>query len=137
MQSSITEKQLETLLDVISQGESVLKACDAAEVKAPTFYRLMDSDESVAVRYARAKDVGLRILSEKLLAVADNQSIDSNSRRLMVDTRKWLLSKLAPKQWGDRSELSVTMRDTEQLSTDELTALIRQHLPTSKDSPQT
>jgi hypothetical protein len=39
----------------------------------------------------------------------DSGATDSGAvqkQRLQVDTRKWLLSKLAPKKWGDKLELS-------------------------------
>ncbi len=40
------------------------------------------------------------------MEIADDLSEDSNSRRVRIDTRKWLLSKMAPKRYGDRLELA-------------------------------
>jgi hypothetical protein len=41
------------------------------------------------------------------LIVADSASIAH--ARLRVDTRKWLMSKLIPKKWGDRIQTDVEM----------------------------
>lgn len=41
-----------------------------------------------------------------MLDIADTIAEDANSRRVRVDARKWYLSKLAPKRYGDRLELA-------------------------------
>ena len=49
---------------------------------------------------------------DDLLEIADNQGDDGDDRarvnrdRLRVDVRKWILSKLAPKRYGDRLALA-------------------------------
>jgi hypothetical protein len=57
-------------------------------------------------KYARAKDDGWDVFAEKLV----ERSVDvppelAQSRRLEVDTGKWLLSKLAARRYGDRLEV--------------------------------
>lgn len=69
--------------------------------------------ESFADQYALARDAGLDVMSEELLAISDEQAEvytrdggkfdpDVQRDRLRVDTRKWYLSKLAPKRYGDK-----------------------------------
>lgn len=73
--------------------------------------------------YARARDMGLDAMADELLDIADEGTNDWMSRndpdnpgyslngehssrsRLRVDTRKWYLSKLAPKRYGDKTML--------------------------------
>jgi Formylmethanofuran:tetrahydromethanopterin formyltransferase len=43
---------------------------------------------------------------EEVLLIADDPSGDFNRDRLRVDTRKWLMSKIAPKVWGDRTVIT-------------------------------
>ena len=71
--------------------------------------------------YAHAREVRADTLFEELLTIADygvNDMIideEGNSRtdhdviarsRLKVDTRKWVISKMVPKKYGDKLELS-------------------------------
>jgi len=70
-------------------------------------------------RYARAKLFQADLLAEECLDIADNDSNDTifdddgnalcNTEfiarsRLRIDTRKWLASKLLPKQYGQHAE---------------------------------
>lgn len=67
--------------------------------------------------------MGLEVMADELFDIADETSQDTitdaegNARpnsewitrsRLRVDTRKWYLSKLAPKRYGDRLDVAVT-----------------------------
>ena len=40
--------------------------------------------------------------AEEVLTIADNTTLDPQDRRIRVDTRKWLLSKVLPKVYGDK-----------------------------------
>jgi hypothetical protein len=42
---------------------------------------------------------------DEILTLADDKTEDSNSRRLRVDTRKWIMSKVLPKIYGDAMQL--------------------------------
>lgn len=41
-------------------------------------------------------------MGDDILRIADDPSIPPDRARLMVDTRKWMLSKMLPKVYGDR-----------------------------------
>ena len=80
-----------------------------------TVFRWLEVDEVFRDQYASARNTGLDAMSEELLEIADEQvgSLDNGAtdagavarNRLRVDARKWYLSKLAPKKYGDRLEL--------------------------------
>lgn len=68
-------------------------------------------------QYAKARDIGLDAMADDLFDIADDGSNDTykdefdNEKvntdviarsRLRVDTRKWYLSKMAPKRYGDK-----------------------------------
>jgi hypothetical protein len=42
------------------------------------------------------------LLFEECLTISDDDSKDYQHRRLMVDTRKWMCGKLAPKNYSDK-----------------------------------
>ena len=44
-------------------------------------------------------------MEDELLEIADrpaSDAVDVQTRRLMVDTRKWIMAKRAPRKYGDR-----------------------------------
>jgi hypothetical protein len=47
----------------------------------------------------------MEAMAEEILEIADSADSENyNPSRLQVDTRKWLMSKLAPKKFGDKVE---------------------------------
>lgn len=76
-------------------------------------------------QYTHARDVGLDQMADETLEISDTaveaiveeysdkngrkitKSDAWNHRRLQIDTRKWYLSKLAPKKYGDKIEHEV------------------------------
>ena len=98
------------------EGLSAFRACKLAGVPQGTFNGWVDGDPELAERYVRAREELIEFIASETLLIADAPvgSTDSGStdtgavqkQRLQVDTRKWLLSKLAPKKYGDKLELS-------------------------------
>jgi len=84
---------------------------------------VIDDHEGFAAHYARARDIGLEVMAEETIEIADDSGLDVvmtengprpdgeviNRAKLRVDTRKWLLSKLAPKRYGDRLQVDATV----------------------------
>lgn len=85
-----------------------------------TVWRKIGDSEKLCERYARAKEEQSDILAEEILTIADEIQEDSKigynkagkpyikinrehfeSKRLRIDTRKWIASKLKPKKYGD------------------------------------
>lgn len=117
---TVTPEMIDECLALIAIGEPVRKACDAAGLSAQQLYRRMLADQDIAERYARAKEAALDAMADDILAIADDGANDTytdddgNERtqsdviarsRLRVDARKWIMSKLAPKKWGDKVTL--------------------------------
>jgi len=55
-------------------------------------------------QYAQAQSDRTVAWSEDLVEIADDASGDTQRDKLRVDTRKWLMSKMAPKRYGDKIE---------------------------------
>lgn len=82
-----------------------------------TFYNWIREDEDKSKQYARATEIRAEHIFEDILKIADNNVsdiiTDENGERtnhdaiqrsrLMVDARKWYLSKLNPKKFGDKN----------------------------------
>ena len=111
----IKAKQQAEVLTGIHEGASLRKSCIAAGVPAATFIRWVEEDPILAEQYVCAREVMLDKMADDLLEISDEAvpstvtgGLDSAAvakQRLQVDTRKWLLSKLAPKKYGERQTL--------------------------------
>ena len=66
--------------------------------------------------------------ADEILSIADDEKLDPHDRRIRVDSRKWLLSKVLPKIYGDKVDVSGLIKhdhqhDLSKLSDADLDAL--------------
>jgi hypothetical protein len=52
-------------------------------------------------RYARARECQAEVFADSITLIADGEG-DPNDKRVRIDARKWIASKLLPKKYGDR-----------------------------------
>ena len=116
-----SQEMLERICDGIIAGKSLRQICEPEGMPAPSTVCLwLSQDEDFAERYARAKEIQMENLAEEIIEIAedgtndyvaihdpDNPGYRLNGEhvqrsRLRIDTRKWLMSKLAPKKYGDK-----------------------------------
>lgn len=85
-----------------------------------TFYDWLENDTEKSKRYARAKELWAESQAAEILRIADDSTNDTiytekgeienkewvNRSKLRVDTRKWLMSKMYPKKYGDKIDLT-------------------------------
>jgi len=106
----------QSVLDGMRNGLSALKACQAAGVNQSTFNDWLNDDAKLAAEYARAREELIERMAQEVLDLSDSDVgmlpdgkkdwAAVQKHKLQVDTRKWLLSKLAPKKYGDKIEVS-------------------------------
>lgn len=104
------------VLEGMHGGLSCFKACQAAGVPHSTFIGWVNVDPELADRYTRAREDLIERMAQEVLELSDvDVGLQPDGKRdwaavqkhkLQVDTRKWLLSKLAPKKFGDKLELT-------------------------------
>jgi hypothetical protein len=93
-----------SVLDGLEAGKSLRAAAKEAGTSAPSFIRWTGEDSDLAERYARAREIGYKLLADELVEISDEGSGDAQRDRLRVDTRKWMLAKMLPKIYGERIE---------------------------------
>ena len=106
------------VVNCMASGLSLRKSCIQTGLDPARFLRACDADPDLAKHYARARQALLDKMADEILELADapvpvldNGATDNalvRQRQLQVDTRKWFLSKLAPKVYGDRLDVSVS-----------------------------
>lgn len=110
------------ILKRISEGEPLAVICRSDPVRFPTpmtWGNWVDKDESLAIGYARAREVGFDAIAADCLEIADETSNDTKKvgdderevanaewisrSKLRVETRLKLLAKWDPKRYGDKT----------------------------------
>ncbi len=103
---SIYTAELATAIcERLAQGESLRSICRDEGMPTETTVRqwALDDREGFYSQYARARDMGLDAMADEVLAIADTDAGEDVQRsRLRFDARRWYLSKLAPKRYGER-----------------------------------
>jgi hypothetical protein len=94
------------MLDRLSEGETILSLARSLGISHTAFYDWIDrGGEARAAALARARARGGRSLAEQTLEIADSASPqEAQVAKLRVDTRRWLASKQAPDEYGDKQQ---------------------------------
>jgi len=115
---------IESIFLNIEDGISTRKAIVNNNISSSTFFRWIDNDEELSKQYARACELRAEALLDEMLDIVDDSSQDKTiddlddeikiektnheaiqRSRLRYDARKWLISKLHPKKYGDKIEV--------------------------------
>jgi hypothetical protein len=109
----------------LANGDSLRAICQTEGMpgKATVLGWTLDASHPFAQRYVTARQTGYLTMAEELLEISDNSKADfiqgEDGRRvadhehiararLRVDTRKWMLSKMLPRVFGDKVTTEVT-----------------------------
>ncbi len=102
------QKQFNIVCARIAGGESLRTICEDKDL--PTARGVLkwlnaDGNDAAVRQYARAREEQADHYADEIITIADDESIPPDSRRIMVDARKWVASKLKPKRYGDKLAL--------------------------------
>lgn len=112
----------------MAEGETLRQICrDPAMPARSTVYRWLSKESGFASQYALARELLVEGWADEIIEIADDGTTDYITKvgrngaeyeavdqehiqrsRLRVDTRRWLLSKLNPGQYGDHMEVEHT-----------------------------
>jgi hypothetical protein len=104
------------VLEGMRNGLSTFKSCQAAGIANSTFHKWVSEDSLLRDNYAHAREDLIERMAQEVMELSDQEVPETGDgkkdwqaiqkHKLQVDTRKWLLSKLAPKKYGDKLEVS-------------------------------
>ena len=103
--SKITAEHVKSIFEQLEQGVSLRKACDKEGVKNNTFLDFISKDKELAEQYAQKNKKGQDSRFEDMLDYARESKDDPDTKKLYIDTLKWVLSKQQPKKYGDKLEV--------------------------------
>lgn len=92
---------MDDVLAALAESGNLSKACRETGVSKTTFLRWCDASPENADRYVRAREAGLDAEADRAIEEALTAE-KADLGRLALDARKWYLSKLLPKKYGDK-----------------------------------
>lgn len=119
--SEFSQAVADEICERLAKGESLRSITSANRDDfmpgQTTVYRWLDENEAFRKQYARARELQADHFVEEIIEIADQPNVRTNAEgevvasdpqrdRLRVDVRKWVASKLAPKKYGDKLDLS-------------------------------
>lgn len=124
--SPITDDQFNEILTTTETTTlSVKSICEQMGISRQCFYNYLRlNGEKARDKYARSKYMQAELIADEIVDIADDGSNDLmtvvkgdfeyeterkeviNRSRLRIDSRKWLLSKLIPKKYGDKLDIT-------------------------------
>lgn len=138
--SDFTQELADTICLRLSGGESLRTICkDDGIPSQTTIFRWLAQNSVFREQYTRAREAQTDHMAEELLDIADDGTNDYGFKesdtqegasanpvflsehvqrsKLRVDTRKWLMSKMAPKKYGEsiRHEGEITLSISDKL----------------------
>lgn len=119
------EERFSYIISEIEKGRSLRSVLsDDNTPSNAVFYEWVDSSEEKMKQYARACEERADSIFEEMLEIADNGTNDfmtiikgdisynvedkevTNRSKLRLDTRKWMLSKMQPKKYGEKLDVT-------------------------------
>lgn len=109
------------ILSEIEEGASLRSVLRREDMPGTTvFFEWLHNDEEKAKQYARATEKRAEVIFEEILQIADETSGDKKytdngevmdseyvaRSRIKIDARKWMLGKMNPKKYGDKTDIT-------------------------------
>lgn len=132
MESKDNIESFNKIIELIENGTPLRKAV-LGIMSSETFYKLIDGNEELTKRYARACEVRADKMFEEILEIADNSDKDVDiinigegieveqknkevieRSKIRIDARKWMLGKLQPKKYGDKLDVTSDGKEIKQ-----------------------
>jgi hypothetical protein len=119
--SKYTEELANELCDKIAtSNRGLAHICAGMDIKPSAIFTWLQDKPEFAEKYARAREAQADFLADEILEIADNSENDTiitengtlenkewvNRSKLKVEARKWIASKLKPKKYGDKLDLT-------------------------------
>ena len=114
--SKYTQELADKICEELALGKSIRKVCSHEDMPSvASIFNWLRTQPEFLEQYARAKQEASDYMAEEIVDISDSENMEDVQRaRLRVDTRKWLMSKMKPKKYGEKLDLTT---DGEKLPT--------------------
>lgn len=100
---------------ISTSSKGLASICKKLKIDPSTVYRWIENDEVFRNKYTRAREDQADYLADEMLKIADDRAGDDTAfvginrihrDKLRLETRKWIASKLKPKKYGDKLDMT-------------------------------
>jgi predicted HTH domain antitoxin len=127
--------------EIETKGQSLTKATKKIGLNKKTFDDMIQKDSVLLNQYVRATEARADLIAERMVRNSHNRANDfytdseGNLKpnpvavqrdRLILDTDKWLLSKLMPKKYGDRLTLDGEVKTGQPLTIENINMILNE-----------
>lgn len=128
--SKYTEEKGLAICAEMASGRSLRSICnDEGMPDKTTVFRWLASFPDFHTQYARAQEDRAASFAEEILEIADDTDVvNVQKAKLQIDTRRWLMSKMAPKKFSDKQSVELSgavevKRSVSDMTDEELAAI--------------
>jgi hypothetical protein len=90
----------------LEEGETLASISTEQDMPSrQAFYTWVETKEGAIDRYVRAREKQADSLAEEIVHIS-NTATDAQLGRLQMDARKWFASKVAPKKYGEKTDIT-------------------------------
>lgn len=123
--AKFNEQIFNDICNELAQSNKGLKhICLKYNVSTVAFYSWIQNDENLLNKYTRAREQQADFLADEIIEISDDSSNDdevietqngtkvienkewTNRSKLRVEARKWVASKLKPKKYGEKLDVT-------------------------------
>jgi hypothetical protein len=127
--------------EIETKGQRLNKAAKQIGIDTRTFHDMIQKDTSLLHQYTRAMELRADLIAERMVRNSHNRANDfytdseGNLKpnpvavqrdRLILDTDKWLLSKLMPKKYGDKLTLDGEVKTGNPLTIENINMILNE-----------
>jgi hypothetical protein len=100
---TIYSEELATkICDLLAEGKSMVKACEELGVSRRTVSSWLEKKPDFAERTIHARGEWTDDMVDRILDIARDESRDYYTRRLEIDSIKWIAGKQRPKKYSEK-----------------------------------
>ena len=138
----LRQNKCKAIIQIIeTKGESLNKAAKEIGIDTRTFHDMIQKHSDLLHQYTRAMELRADLIAERMIRNSHNRANDfytdseGNLKpnpvavqrdRLILDADKWLLSKLAPKKYGDRLTLDGEVKTGQPLTIENINMILNE-----------
>jgi len=110
--SEYKQELADEICNRIADGESlrtIIKSDNMPD--RMTVYRWLDSNKEFRDHYVNAREEQADTYVDEMEDIARDEALDVQRAKLILDTRKWVASKLKAKKYGDKIDMTTNGKD--------------------------
>lgn len=100
--SAYTDEIATQICDLLAEGKSMVKACEIVGVSRRNVAYWLQHKPEFAKMTIDARGEWTDDIVDQIMEIAQDEEKDFNTRRLMIDSIKWIAGKQRPKKYSDK-----------------------------------